>query len=225
MSGAELKESVAEVVIAKARELVEPVADKYQPAEFVYWVASGKKGNVSITDSHDEYCEKCIEYAIAKERDKFISERNAIMGRIYEILTTGTIVDVHFKEDKEGNVIGNHLKYYRPPKHVTREDAVKDLKTRLKREFSLKTVFESDYDRCSNINRERFEHCENCGITFEYNIALEHSDELDYYEELSTEELKEHIKEPQGAYEFLQILDYWDRDFTLRIGAIAGKLL
>lgn len=222
----QLREAVAEIVIAKAKELVEPMADKYEPAEFAYQVASGmRKDNQELLGDHLEYCEKCIALGVATARQKYLDDRRELMGKIYEVQKTGVITGLNFKRNKDGNVTGNNLTYERIPEFYTKEEAVKELEKQLNKKYSIRRIFSEDYFRCDNTHKEHFEHCENCGITFHYMLSLESSDELDYYEELSHEELVEKTKDPQSAYEFMQILDYWDSALTERIGAIAAKLI
>lgn len=224
----ELQYAVADVVRTQARDLVRPIADQYEPAYYAHRVVFGMSKDKLVDDgSMEEYCGNCITLAIAKKRKEYLMKRRELMGKIYELLTFGVLTDINFKEDKEGNVVGNNLEHIRPPKHTTRQEAVKDLEKRLKKDYSVKRIFSSESYSCgdSDGGRTRFEHCEGCGVTFAYYIDLTGSNELDYFEELTHEELVEKAKDPQGAYELMWILDYWNSEVSLRIGRIATKLI
>jgi hypothetical protein len=216
-------------VIDKVLEILRQVADQYQAERYAYVVMEGMhKDYLKEHGSMEEYCEKCIEHAVDKEKKEYIEERAKFMGKIYEVSKKGYAIEAHYKWDKNGAATSGIklAKVFNTKKEsVTKEEVVKHLEKRLRKQYSAKRIFSSQCYNISCSESEGFKNCDSCGVTFEYGLILT-DQELSHWEELTCERLIITLQEPQSAYELSRILEHWAyEEYRERIVALAEKLL
>lgn len=226
-STVDLKESVARIAVSKAYLMLEAKADQYDPIQYACVVVSGIDINhMEEDESGEEYCEKCINHAVAHAYEEYIKKRREFMGRIYEINRFGYSLDILRAYDDDDKFKGYRVKKERIPGSYTKDGAIKELEARLKKEYPGNKIFKFRTFDISGSETTNFKYCNDCGEVFAY-IPLINNQELEHWESVSDDDLKDCIKNPRDAYQLHKIFDHCDHntDLYYRAGALAARII
>lgn len=210
-------------VINKALEIVLESANKYHAESNVYWIEMGThEDRMNEHPSMENYCAKCIDGAVLAKKQEFFLDRTVEMGKIYEYQQCGFYREPHLKWNKEGNISGLIIK--RVKSKEPKDKVVKHLQNNLAKKFPVNMKFSYKYSSCGEATD--FDSCESCGVIFNQGLLLS-DQEMDHWEGVNDEVLKEDIGDPFQAYQLEKILyDYHEEhEYADRIAALAKRIV
>jgi len=210
-------------VVDRANKIVSKAANKYEPANDVYYVVRGTdEDRMDEHGSLENYCQNCIDAAVLDKKREFFLERMAEMGKIYEYEQSGFYRQPQYKWSKEGKADGLIIKKIKSKE--PKEKVIKFMKRGLRKKYPANMIFSYRYTSCGET--DDFDLCESCGIIFNQGLLLS-DQELDHWESISDKELKDCIDEPFHAYQLEKITyDYHDgHKYADRIKSLSTRIV
>lgn len=209
--------------INRAIKILSKAANKYVPANDVYYIVMGT--NIDCLKEHpaqENYCKDCIDEAVQEAKRKYFLDRTSEMGKIYEYDQCGFYRQPQYKWGKDGHAKGLVIKKVKAKEN--REMVIKHLKNKLKKNYPVSIIF--DYQYYSFGETDDFDFCASCGVIFNQGVILS-DQELQHYEDLVTDrDLKEYISNPYNAYMLDKIIECYHKGHRheKRIIAIAQRI-
>lgn len=219
-------------ILEKALAVYEPIAANYNPKSHIHYITkSSNKCPIHPDNMGDagseEYCSECIEKAVNNHKEAFYKKRMSIMAEMYEIEhhnCVHRIENVWVKDEYKGVRLKRHP-IKKGQRHLISKH-LKAMRTKLRQEYRVNTLFEHRYYHASDKCGDAFSHCDGCGEMFDKWCYLDEQ-EVEHWESFKVEELKEMLLTPYHAWQMCRVIEdaQQNDEYRERIESIVSKLL